>query len=260
MKVLLFDIETAPSLAYIWGLWQEVRDMSMVEEDWYVLCWAAKWLGEKKVHSSALTDFKDYDKDNKNDKKILEKLWVLLDEADVVIAHNGIKFDRRKINARFIKHGLNPPSPYKTIDTLLVARKEFAFSSNRLNDISKFLGLGQKLDSGGFSTWRACMNGDIKAWNKMVKYCQRDVKQLEKVYLKLRPYIAIHPNAGIYSETEETQCPKCGSCNIQYRGYAYTNLSKFHQFKCNDCGSWGRQRINQCSTSKRKNLATNISS
>lgn len=260
MKVLLFDIETAPAMAHVWSLWKEVGNMTMVQDDWYMLCWCAKWLGEDKIYSSALPDFpSSYKRNKRDDKQILKALHGLLDEADVVIAHNGIKFDRRKVNSRFIINKMKPPSPYKMIDTLLVAKKEFAFMSNRLNDIGKFLHVGGKMTHDGFSLWEGCMDGKKTSWKHMVEYCKHDVKLLEKVYLKLRPYIAQHPNAGVYSDVEKVLCPKCGSDNIHYRGYAYTNVSKFRQYKCNTCGGWGRERINKNTKGKSKNLGTNIS-
>lgn len=256
-KILLVDIETSPSQAYIWGLWQEVTSTEMIESDWYILCWCAKWLGEKKIMRAALPDFQNYKKDTHDDKAVLQQLWKLLDEADVIVAHNGIKFDRRKINARFIMNGMTPPSPYKVIDTLQIAKTHFAFTSNRLNDLGRFLQLGKKKDTGGFQLWKDCMAGDKEAWKKMVDYCANDVALLEKVYVKLRPYASNHPNIGVYLEEETALCPKCGSSNIEYRGYYYTTISKFQRFMCKDCGGWGRLRTNELPKEIREGLATN---
>ena len=242
MKILIFDIETAPSKGFIWSLWQEIKNYSFIDRDWYILCWAAKWLDSKEIISSALTDFKEYKTNPENDKQVLLKLRNLLDEADVVIAHNGVNFDRKKVNARFIYHGITPPSPYRMIDTLTICRKEFAFTSNRLNDVGQFLKLGKKLDTGGFQLWKNCLAGDIKAWGKMVKYCKRDIQLLEKVYLALRPFISQHPNINL--EIDRPACPKCGSDQVAFRGYVFTSVSKFRRFRCSCCGGWSRMRIN----------------
>ena len=242
MKILIFDIETAPSKGFIWSLWKEVRNFSFIDRDWYVLCWAAKWLDSKEIMSSSLPEFPDYNKNKENDRDVLLKLHKLLDEADVVIAHNGINFDRKKVNARFIYHGITPPSPYRMIDTLDVCRKEFAFTSNRLNDVGQFLNIGKKLDTGGFQLWKDCLDGDLIAWKKMVRYCKRDISLLEKVYLTLRPYISQHPNIAL--EADRPSCPKCHSHKINFRGYYYTNASQFKRFKCLSCGGWGKQRGN----------------
>lgn len=244
-KILIMDIENTPNVAYMWGLYQELTSADMIDCPWYMLCWAAKWLDSKQVISSALIDFpKEYKKNPENDKLILEKLWLLLDEADIVVGHNMKSFDVRKANARFIMNGMKPPSPYKVIDTLLAARQYFFFTSNKLNDLSKYLNLGQKVDTGGFKLWKECMAGNKVSWAKMVKYCRQDILLTEKVYLKLRPFIANHPNLTVYQNMDETKCPKCSSTKIRKEGFAYTDACKYQRYSCASCGSWHRGRKN----------------
>lgn len=237
-KILLFDIENAPGTAYIWQCKNDYIDPRMIKDEWYMLCWAAKWLGEKKIMSASLHEHRSYNPRKPCDKPILDKLWALLNEADIVVAHNAKAFDVRKSNARFIKYGIPPPSPYKVIDTLSEARKNFLFMSNRLNELGKVLGVGEKVRTGGFDLWEDCMRGDRKAWKKMVRYCKNDVLLLEKVYLKLRPYMKHHPNVSIYQE--DFICGKCKSKNLEFRGYYYTETKAFHRVKCCDCNGWGR--------------------
>lgn len=240
-KILLFDIENAPSSAYIWSLYQEVVSEDMLGVPWYILCWSAKWLGSKEVMSSALIDFpSEYKKNPENDKLALKKLWALLDEADIVIAHNGKQFDVRKINARFIMNGMPPPSPYKVVDTLLAARQYFFFTSNKLTDLGKYLKCGEKMETGGFKLWRDCMAGNKKAWRKLVKYCRNDILLLEKIYLKLRPYILNHPATNIYGAGENGACPRCGSKSATRQGFSYTATAKYQRFRCNKCYGWFR--------------------
>ncbi len=231
-KILLFDLETAPNKAYIWGMWMETRSMEFITDYWYVLCWSAKWLGKDKVYSAGIKSR------STNDKAIIRKLCKLLDEADIVVAHNAIKFDHRRINARFIMHGIAPPSPYRIVDTLKDARRHFDFVSNRLGDLGIILKLGEKINTGGFTLWAKCMEGNKKAWKKMMGYCDQDVLLLEKVYLALRPYISNHPNIGAILERE--CCPKCGSDHIQYRGYTFTTAGKYRRFQCMTCTGWGK--------------------
>ena len=217
----------------------------MIENPWYMLCWSAKWLHEKKVMSSALVDFPvEYKKNPECDKQILKKLWNLLNEADIVVAHNAKRFDCRKTRARFIMNGMTPPSPYKIVDTLQVARSQFFFTSNKLDNLGKYLGVGEKLDTGGFKLWKDCMSGKKKAWKKMVAYCKRDVLLLEKVYKKLLPYMTNHPNLGNYVESEDPICPKCSSTKLIKEGYAYTGVGKYQQYSCKSCGGWSRGRKN----------------
>ena len=243
-RILLFDVENAPNIAYTWALYQDINSMKFIKENWFMMCWCAKWLGDKKVHSSALPDFDYYKKHPKCDRLIMKALRKLLDEADIVIAHNGARFDVRKANARFIVHGIEPPSPYRIIDTLKEARKHFMFTSNRLDDLGRILGVGRKIATGGFELWVECLEGNKTAWNKMVKYCKQDVLLLERVYKKLLPYMTSHPNLSIYLSKQFAVCGSCGSGNIMKNGHVYTQASKYQRYKCKDCYSSGRYVTN----------------
>lgn len=239
-KVLYYDIETAPNLSYVWGHYEQ--DVIDHNREWYLLCISYRWEGEKTTKVCALTDFPDtYKKDPENDIHVAQKLWELLDEADIVIAHNGDKFDMRKANARFAYHQLGPVSPVKSIDTLKIAKRYFMFNSNRLNDLGKHLGIGTKEDTNGFKTWAGCMRGDAKAWKTMVRYAKKDVDLLREIYLRLRPWMTNHPNLNVYDGGDG--CPTCGSHNMQRRGQRYTQVAVYQQWQCNDCRSWSRTRL-----------------
>ena len=184
---------------------------------------------------------KAYKANPEDDYEIIKSLWKLLDEADIVIGHNGDAFDIKKANARFIFHGMEPPSPFKTVDTLNIARKA-KFTSNKLDSLGEHLGLGRKVDTGGFSLWEGCMNGEVKAFNKMLKYNKQDVILLEKVYNKLRPWTPRHPNLAVFKTKDERVCSHCGSTHLQSRGYYKTNTNEYRRYSCNDCGGWSRAR------------------
>ena len=231
-KILLFDIETAPNLAYVWGKYEQ--DVIRYYDEWYMLCFAAKWLDKSKIITSKLNDFKLFKKDKQNDLEICKVLWKLLDEADVVITHNGDEFDVKKTNARFIYHGLPPPSLYQTIDTKKIAKKYFKFNSNSLDDLGKHLNLGEKLKHEGFSLWLKCMSGDRNAWNKMIKYNKQDVVLLEKVYLRFLGWMNNHPNYGVYRQQTQV-CPNCGSNDLMKNGLRATKTQLYQRWRCNNC-------------------------
>lgn len=243
-KILFLDIETKPSMYYIWSLFNEITSTEMQIEEWGILCVCAKWFKSKEVMSFALPDYPLYKKEPDNDIEVLKAIHKVLDEAEIVIGHNLAAFDAKKLNARFIAHGIKPPSPYKIVDTCLAARKHFAFISNKLNDIAKFLKIGQKKHTGGFSLWRRCMHGDLSAWKTMVDYCKQDVRLTEKVYVKLLPYITNHPNMAVYMDTDNPTCPNCGSHKISKKGFAYTTIGKYQRTVCNNCGKWSKFREN----------------
>ena len=124
-KVLIIDIETSPIMGKVWSLWKQNVSLDQIEEDWYIMSFAAKWLGQEGV------EYMDCRRSIGKDKKLLKRLHELLEQADIVVAHNGDKFDIPKINARFILNGFQPPSPYKSVDTVKVAKKTFNFTSNK---------------------------------------------------------------------------------------------------------------------------------
>lgn len=243
-NILLLDIETAPILAYVWGLWENNVSLSQIKRDWYMLSWAAKWLGEKEVLCDALPYHASYQAGNReDDRDIISSLRDLLDAADIVIAHNGNRFDLAKLNAKCLQYGLPPPSPYRKIDTLVEAKRHFKLTSNKLDYIADLLGEGRKIKT-DFDLWIGCMEGDEGSWMRMIKYNKRDVVLLEKVYLKMRPWMRTHPNLGVFLEGDKPACPICGGSHLQRRGYVTTNLSRYQRFQCQDCGGWSRGRAN----------------
>ena len=233
-KVLLFDLENTPLISYTWGVWEQ--DVIEVKEEWYLLCFAYKWLGEDKVHVIALPDFRGYQKDKKNDFKLVEKLHELFNEASVIIAHNGDKFDIKKANVRFIFHGLEPPHAYKTIDTLKLARKHFHFDSNKLDYLGQYLKVGRKLPHTGKHLWLGCMEGDPKSWDLMKRYNKQDILLLEKVYLKLRGWGKGQPYMNLILGQIHA-CPQCGSEHLHKHGLEYDGLTIYQRYRCLNCGA-----------------------
>lgn len=258
-RILILDIETAPILGNVWRIWKENVGLNQIDRDWFILSFGAKWLGENGViyyDQSKAPNIED-------DKRLLGKLWKLLDEADIVVAHNGRKFDVRKINARLILNGFKPPSPYKVVDTLEIAKASFAFTSNRLEYLADKLNKTYRKQKHGeypgFELWRAVLAGDMKAWAAMRQYNEYDVLSLEEVYLTLRPWDRRHPNVDVYDDEHEGYaCPYCGSYHVQKRGFYHTNSGKFRRYQCmNDqCGGWSHERYTINTIAKRKATLT----
>jgi DNA-directed RNA polymerase subunit RPC12/RpoP len=233
VKILIVDIETAPIKGYVWGLWQQNMYLDQIISDWFMLSWSAKWLGSDEVMSEVLLPSEAI---KENDYNIVQPLWELLNEADIVIAHNGDRFDIPKMNSRFIFHGMMPPSSYKQIDTKKVAKNIFGESSNKLEALARKFGYEGKFDT-DFQLWKDCLEGSSEALLRMSIYNDQDVRVLEKVYLKLRPYIKGHPNLDLYIDSEKATCPHCGSHNIKILEgkFFYTQAAKYQLYRCEDC-------------------------
>jgi DNA polymerase elongation subunit (family B) len=238
-KVLLYDIETAPIIGTTWGMYEQ--NLIWIIEDWHMLTFAYKWLGENKVHVLGLDDFPEFKKDPSNDKALVQELHKLFDEADIVIAHNGDSFDQKMSNTRFMVHHLPPPSPYKQIDTKKIAKRNARFTSNKLDDLGKALGLGQKLDTDK-TLWQRCLAGDKKAWAMMKRYNKQDVVLLEQLYKEFLPWISNHPGMNMLSGNMQA-CPKCNALGrMQKRGLRTTKVGTYQQFQCQNCGGWCQER------------------
>jgi hypothetical protein len=235
-RIAFYDLENSPSLGWYYDRYKE-GNIVADEQDWFMLSFAWQWADEKKVHVKALCDYPGYAKNKTDDSPLIKDLWKLFDEADVLIAHNGDRFDRRKSNSRFLGCGLPPPSPYKTVDTLKVARRQFMQGSNSLQSLGTFLGLGGKLPTTGWHTWRGCIDGDPKAWGTIKRYNKRDVSLLRSVYERLLPWIPNHPDMRVY--TGKASCRNCGSHHLQMRGEDRTLTTVKQRYKCNNCRHWG---------------------
>lgn len=240
-RILIFDIETTPMIGYTWGKWQQ-NVLSFIENS-YTLCFAYRWYGtDEPVRVISQRQFKrDYKRNRKDDYRVTKAMWNLFDEADIVIAHNGTKFDVKKMNARFAVHKLGRPSPFQQVDTLRVARSQFAFASHSLNDLGSFLGLGQKLQHTGFDLWVDCMAGIDEAWQMMEDYNEQDVVLLEELYTYLLHggWITRHPSLALING-ENHSCPACGSHDRQKRGLAQTTAYIFQRYQCNNCNTYYR--------------------
>lgn len=234
MRKLLIDIETAPNQVHVWGLWGQNVGINQIITPGYTMCYSAKWVGERGLIFDSIFDTKP--------EKMVRGVHKLISEADAVITYNGVKFDLPTLNKEFVLYGLEPPSPYKNIDLLKVAKRQFRFPSNKLDYISRELGLGSKVKHKGHDLWIECMRGDPKAWKTMTSYCKQDVVLLEKLYHRLLPWIHNHPNHSLYDPQDTPSCTNCGSTHLQSRGYAYTNTLRYRRYRCNDCGSWNRSR------------------
>lgn len=253
-KVLILDIETSPLLSYCWGLFDQTIPLNQIHQDWFVLSWSAKWLGDPPSKTMYM-DQRDA-KNIENDKKILKALWKLIDEADIVISQNGRRFDIPKLNARFISHGFQPPSSFKHIDILQVTRRKFGFTSHKLEYMTNKLCVKYKKQKHrkypGFELWKECLSGNLEAWQSMENYNKYDVLSLEELYNIVIPWDN-SINFNLYTDEETNTC-KCGSTKFNSKGYHYTATGKFKRYKCVKCGAEQRSRKNLFTKEKRQSL------
>lgn len=240
-KVLILDIETS-------FLELKIRTFSLygndvishkdIHQDWYIHCIGYKWLGEKKSFVTSTHDNrKQFKKDFTNDKEVISKFYAVLKGADLVIGHNLDAFDLKKLNTRFIKHGLDPIIMPPSVDTLKMARKFFKFTSNRLDYIADFL-VGDKKMKTETGLWQKAFEGDYSATKKMAEYCKQDIVITEKVYNKLKNHMHNHPSVAKimgFNDKKNAMCPVCGSKDNKLDGTQNLRNGKFQYHKCKAC-------------------------
>ena len=251
MKTIILDIETAPSLGYIWGFWnQNIHDGMILDYGGYIMSCSIKELGATEVIylENRTTD----------DTEIVADICSYLDECEFVIAHNGRRFDIPFIKARAVINHIPPPSPFKVIDTLSIAKKEMKFKRNSLDFLAKALDVELRKMTDrkfpGFKLWWECLHDNDEAWIEMKAYNIMDVEVLEQVYLRLRPWASNHPTINTDSISLKQACPKCGSFHIIRSGYYYTTKGKYQRYKCMECTTWSSDSKALNTTDHRKTL------
>jgi len=251
-KVLLLDIEISPLLASVWALFDQNVGLNQIQRDTFILSFSAKWLDSDKVIYMDQSRAKDIE----DDSTLLKAVWKLLDEADIVIGQNSKRFDIKRLNARFIINGMQPPSSFKQVDTLELAKRNFAFTSNKLEYLSsKLCTKHKKLTKrkyAGFELWKECLKGNKAAWKEMREYNTLDVLSLQELYEKLAPW-GSPVNFELYSDEVSTKC-NCGSEEFTKNGFKYTSSGKFQRFKCISCGAEHRDKKNLFTREKRASL------
>lgn len=258
-KIFCGDVETSASIVYSFSRFKAFIKPDQVIQEPYMLTWAGKYVGNPNIISYKLPDFEEqFAKDYTCDKLLIESLWKILDDCDVFVAHNA-KFDVGWFNQRCLYWGMQPPSPYKVIDTLRELKQICALPSNSLAASANYFELpNRKLDNAGWSLWQGCMNGNKESFVNMETYNIGDITTLEDLYLKLRPFMKNHPNVSLYQDTEDESCIACGSNKlVKIEGKSsYTQLSEFEVMRC-ECGKINRRRINLRSKEQMKKTLMN---
>lgn len=243
LKVLVWDIETAPGRAYFWRPKVRFIPHSMVINPPHIICWSAKLLGDKKIHTDKMRYSEIAEGD---DSRITASLAKLVRDADVIVAHNGDQFDEPFLRGRLYANNQEPLGPTDSIDTKKLAARDFDLPHNNLDALAKIGNLGSK-DKTDLSWWTDIIEAPNKtafdkAMNRMLRYNKKDVVILEKVFESLRPHVKrlkrLYDVVGVI-------CTNCGSSDLQKRGVRKyrTQASTFQQYQCNDCGRYFRHRM-----------------
>lgn len=235
-KIVTIDIETAPNVADVWGLFDQNVGITQIHESTRVIAFAAKEYGKAKIEF--------WSEFHNTFESMIERAWHILDDADVVVHYNGTSFDMPHLRREFLLANLGPPSPVLEIDLVKVIRSRFRFTSNKLDYVTQQVGLPGKVKHEGHELWVRCVRDrDPAAWALMRKYNIHDVRITELLYTRLRPWVKANVHHGLFAPLDGVnRCPRCGSQALQRRGYARTTVAVFHRMQCQACGSWSREK------------------
>lgn len=246
-RILVLDIETRYMLLEGWGLFNQNFSVDQIAEDWSLLSYSAKWYDSDEVIYSDVSE--------KTEDDVIAELHALLDEADFIIAHNGRRFDLKKIRARMVTRGFKPHSPVRVIDTLEICKKEFAFTSNKLLYLTKLLCKNnQKSDHGHFAghkLWQAFLKGDPLAIQEMRHYNMMDVISLQELYDLIAPWSSTLPVFEMYQDQISLD-------DWELDGYHYSNLGKYQRYRNKKTGQYRRGKTNLLTKEQRAKLLSNI--
>lgn len=229
-KILVWDVESTPVDAVLFNSGKQYVSHDKLMSHTKIICIGYKYLGEPMSKTKHLV----WDKDQ-NDKAMVAKFSEIVNDADAMLTHNGDGFDLPLLNARVLYHGLPPIAFPLSIDTCKLSRRAFRLPSHSLAFLSRYLQLGKKMDTGGFELWwQVWKENDKKALTKMVKYCMQDVKLLEKVFKRMRPYIKTVFNLAVFLG-DSRLCPNCGGKLNVHDTRVVTMLRQVTRLKCKKC-------------------------
>jgi len=230
IKRLYYDLEMSQAIAKLWGSGKQYVHASQIIEPQKIISFHWSWEGENEVHNI------DWGLEKQCDKRVLKQIAKQFKAANEVVAHNGNRFDMKKVYNRALFHNIHLPVKPAQIDTMLELKKIAYMDSYSLKEACKYFKLPLKLDAGGISTWddiqfKKCK----KALDHLLYYGDGDITSLKALYKKLEPYIKPKFNHSVNKGLEKYNCPNCGNIHIYHNKQVTTASGTIHHWmRCSD--------------------------
>lgn len=153
-----------------------------------LLCCCIKEYGKKGVKTIRADKFKTWKHNRTNEKEFIIAVAEEIDKYDILIFHNGERFDKKYFNAKCMQYGIKPIFRFKKlIDPIQLSWKHLSLGRNSLAALIDYLQIPVKKTPIELHKWMsAALEGNTKCMDVIVKHCEYDVITLEKVYDKLR--------------------------------------------------------------------------
>ena len=128
-----------------------------------------------------------FKKDPLDDTYVLRCLWKVLDESDIIVAHNA-SFDAGWIEGRFMELGWRKPSKYYVYCTFR-SLTGMNMTSKKLDYMAQKLAGTKKVKHEGLPLWIGCAEGCVESFEKMEDYNIGDIHDtLYKVFMRTALY------------------------------------------------------------------------
>ena len=165
-----------------------------------VLCAVAQFFGPDEEKVWRADDYEPWQRGKRgDDSHLVGAILQGLEDADIIIAHNGTQYDMPFLRTRALVAGLPPVHPMKIVDPVMLARRQFRFHSNRLDSIAKAMGTtNQKTDLDPNLWVAAWADGDKAALDQIVYHCRQDVQTLADFAWGARKYIKAIDSIGSF--------------------------------------------------------------
>lgn len=133
-------------------------------------------------------EYPTWDTTRSCDAPLCRDLYKILQKYDIIVAHNGARFDVPFMMARFLKWGIKWQQP-KIVDPVRLSRRYLKLGSNSLKSVTHHFGIDGKTECLGDEWMEAKFDrgrNNKKAMDYVVDHCVADVDILEKITLKLK--------------------------------------------------------------------------
>jgi predicted RNA-binding Zn-ribbon protein involved in translation (DUF1610 family) len=240
-KIILWDLETLPNLPQALKVWTGLGNypgLTLRAQISSIICFGYKEFGRRnKTKVISTWDFpKRWNKDVNDDYEVCKRAYEILHDADLIVTHNGKRFDEKHLNTRLMLNGLPTLPPIAHADTCQLAKRLYFFN-NRLNTLGEQMVGQKKVEHEGWDMWVKVHARNKKSCKEMAIYCAGDVDLLEKIFRKLRKYANNIPNHNFFTLSKKHHCPNCGSTRIRSLGFRYTKTNAYRRYICVECGT-----------------------
>lgn len=231
---IFYDLETSQIIFKGWRTGKQFVGGHQIIEHQKIISFHWSWEHEEEVHHV------HWGLNKQCDKKVIKEIVKQFSNASEVVAHNGDKFDMKKIYARAMFHDIPFHKTFKSYDTYKEIKNIASLPSYSLKECCKYYGLPLKLDSGGLATWdEVQFNKSQAALDHLLYYGDGDITSLKALFFKILPYINHKTNFAVLHGGERWMCPECDSIKVIIkRTYTTAAGTIKHYYKCNEdsCG------------------------